>query len=446
MYARVAAVAAIAVVTMLVTSCSPAAESNDGGPVPVTALLIGYPDDDGIDADTGDDVPGILQLQDAFNDVHDDVELTIVNIPWGEGSTGYAAKTEAMIQANEACVYEMPAAQDYGRRGFLTNLDELIAADDDFTNVWGDQLETARESSPTGDLWYIPSNTGIRVINWDAQIFDDFGVEPLSQTPTLDEIAEKAEELTGINPRTGEQNYGYWYQGKYTVWQFLAIAHAYGAEWGETNDDGTMSIDWDTPEYLGALEWFVDVSQYAPDGALASDAMPDGFLTDTNVVGIIPEGEAGYFLQSFINDPSLAERYRTSFNLKGSDGLGGLNSVTPVTISADCETPEEAFTALKWLAGSDESQKYYFDSLGRLPVTDGSAEALPEVDALPDGEVILMQSLTAEAMYPWAAEDPRWALQTALEAALAGTLSPADALKQAQTETELWLSDQGLNQ
>lgn len=443
---RVTAAGAVGVSLLLLAACGTPQGSETSGVVEVTALTIGYPDEDGVDATSGGPIPGIRSLEDAFNAAHDDIELKIVNIPWGEGSTGYAAKTEAMIQAEEACVYEMPAAQDYGRRGFLRNLDDLISADAGFENVWGPQLDTARESSADGSLWYIPSNTGERVINWDAKIFQDWGVEPLSKEPTLEEIAEKAPKLTGINPVTGEQNYGYWYQGKYAVWQFLAIAHSLGAEWGEVKEDGTMSIDWNTPEYLEALEWMTEMARYAPQGALASEAMPDGFLTDTNVVGIIPEGEAGYFLNTFKVKPDLSERFRTSYNLKGDDGLGGLSGVTPVTISADCETPAEAFTVLKWLAGSKESQKYYYDSLGRLPVTADGAEALPEVAALTDGDVILGQPLTAEAMYPWASEDPRWALQSALEATLAGTLSPAEALTQAQTETEVWLSDQGLNE
>ena len=52
------------------------------------------------------------------------------------------------------------------------------------------------------------------------------------------------------------------------------------------------------------------------------------------------------------------------------------------------------------------------------------------------------QPLTAEPVYPWAAQQPRWSVQAALEAALAGTMTPADALKQAQKETADWLAQQ----
>jgi ABC-type glycerol-3-phosphate transport system substrate-binding protein len=203
-----------------------------------------------------------------------------------------------------------------------------------------------------------------------------------------------------------------------------------------------MHIDWNTPEYLKALQWLVDMAKYAPAGALASDGMPDGFLTDDNVVAIIPEGEQGYFIQPLIANPDLQQRFRSSFNLRGADGIGGLNTVSPMAMAASCENKDAAWTALKWLAGSAEAEKYYFDSNGRIPVSDTGAQALPQIASFPDGDVVLTQPQFAEAPYPWASDQPRWSLQNALEASLAGTATPADALAQAQKETEDWLSQQ----
>ena len=410
----------------------------------VKVLMIGYPDQDGIDPATALQIPGIGNLEAQFETANPTVDLQIVNIPWGSGATGYSPKTEAMIQAQEACLYEMPGAAGFGRRGYLVNLDAMIAKDPDFENVWGSRLDLARSWGPANpeSLWYLPNNTGVRVINWDAKLFKDWGVEPLSAQPTLAEIEQKAIATTGVNPVTGEANFGYWYQGKYAVWQFLAIAHAMGADWGTVNADGSMSVDWDTPEYVAALEWFVKMSKYAPDGALAGDGMPQGFLTDQNVVSIIPEGEAGYFLLPLIAQPELRERFRVSSNLKGADGRGGLNSLSPIGMAASCQNQDAAWVALKWLAGSPEAQKYYFDSIGRLPVVDGGEQYVPSIAELPDGKIIVGEPASAEAVYPWAAAQPRWALQTALEAALAGGVSPAEALATAQKETSDWLVEQ----
>jgi len=409
----------------------------------VTLLTIGYPDKDTVDANTGATAPGIDKLEAAFEKANPDIDLVITNIPWGEGATGYAPKTEAMVQANQSCLYEMPGAASFAKRGLLQSLDDLIAKDGDFKNVWGKQLEVDKVWGPDGQhLYYIPDNTGERVVNWDATLFADYGVEPLSKHPTLDEIATKAKALTGKDPKTGKQTYGYWYQGKYIVWQFLTIAHAMGANWGAIDQNGKMTVNWDTPGYLKALQWLVDMSKYAPSGALASDGMPDGFLSDDNVVAIIPEGEAGYYIQPLIANPALQKRFRSSFNLRGPDGVGGVNTTTPLAMAASCPNKAAAWTALKWLAGSEEAESYYFLSLGRLPAADTGAKALPLLAAFPDADVVLTQPQFAEATYPWAASQPRFALQNAIEAAIAGTLSPADALKQAQKETADWLAKQ----
>lgn len=424
----------------VVVTATPAPVSGE-----VKVMLIGKPEEDGIDAITGAPIPGVQQLEAMFEAAYPTIDMQIINVPWGSGSTTYSAKTESMIQAQEACVYHMPGAFAYGRRGYLENLDTLIAADPTFEDVWpGDYLEQWRGWGPGNpdNQWALPYSGGNRVIHYDAVLFEQWGVEPLSLHPTLEEIQEKAAAMTGINPVTGEQNYGYWYQGKYINWQFQAIAHALGATWGTVNADGTWTIDWDTPEYLAALEWLVMMNQYAPPGALAADAMPEGFLTDSNVVAIIPEGETGYYLSPFVANPALQERYRTVYNLQGPDGLGGLFIADPLAMATSCPNKEAAWVVMKWLAGSAESQQYNFDSGGNLPVIAGAAESIPAFANLLDADAILNQNAFAERRYPWASSEPRWALQAAIEGALAGTLTPAEALAQAQAETEAWLAAQ----
>lgn len=423
----------------------PAGPAKPSGVVKV--LLIGKPDEDSKDPVTGKEVPGIKHLEEMFEAKFPDIDMQITNIPWGSGSTGYGPKTEAMIQGQEACVYLMPGAFDYGRRGYLQNLDVMIKNDPTFQDVWeGDNLEQWRGWGPSNpdNQWGLPYSGGNRVIQYDAKLFEDWGVEPLSLHPTLDEIKTKAEKMTGINPKTGEQNYGYWYQGKYTSWQFQAIAHALGANWGKVNDDGTWTINWNTPEYLKGLEWLVEMAKYAPPGALASDAMPEGFLTDKNVVAIIPEGETGYYLQPFISTPGLDKRFRTVFNVTGPDGKGGLFIADPLTMAASCDNKPAAWEVMKWLAGSPESQRYNFDSGGNLPVikVEEAKKAIPELANLTDADAILGQNGQAEKRYPWASSQPRFSLQAMIEAAIAGTMTPADALAQAQKETDEWLKQQ----
>lgn len=452
--------AVLAMAALMVSACGSTAASNPpapsaaGSPSAATSqaatasgevkvLLIGKPDEDGKDPLTGNPIPGVKHLEEMFEAANPGIDLQIVNIPWGSGATGYAVKTQSMIQAQEACVYHMPGAFDFGAQGYLENLDRWMADDASFKDVWpGDYLEQWRGWGPGNpeNQWALPYTGGNRVIHYDSVLFQQWGVEPLSLHPTLDEIKDKAAKLTGKNPVTGEQNYGYWYQGKYLNWQFQAIAHALGATWGQVNPDGSWTINWDTPEYLAALQWLVDMAKYAPPGALASDAMPEGFLTDSNVVGIIPEGETGYYLLPFVADAKVAERFRTVYNLQGPDGKGGLFIADPVAMAASCPNKEAAWVVMKWLTMSPESQKYNFDSGGNLPVIQSAADDIPALGKLIDADPILNQNASAERRYPWASSEPRWSLQAAIEAALAGTMTPKQALEQAQKETEDWLA------
>ena len=60
-----------------------------------------------------------------------------------------------MVQANEACIYHMPAVLDYAKQGMLQDLDVLIAQDPTFEDVWeGNFLENAKAwmpDNPNGD-------------------------------------------------------------------------------------------------------------------------------------------------------------------------------------------------------------------------------------------------------------------------------------------------------
>jgi len=410
----------------------------------VTLLLVGFPDEDTKDPTTGAPIPGVGHLHDMFEAAYPSINLTIINIPWGEGSTNYTAKTTSMLQNNEACVYLMPGAYDFGHQGLVEDLNPWVEKTPGIAQAFlGDSIHAYEGWSPDSPhaLLGIPYTGGTRVIHYDSKLFQDWGVEPLSLHPTLQEIHDKAVAMTGNNPVTGEQNYGYWYQGKYINWQFQVIAHAMGANWGKVNDDGTWTITWDTPEYLAALKWLVEMSKYAPPGALAADAMPEGFLTDSNVVGIIPEGEPGYYLTAFISDPTLAQRFRTTYNVAGPDGKGGLFATDPLSMAKSCDNKDAAWQVMQWLTTSKEAQRYNFEQ-GNTPVIADGESVVPEVAALPDADPILHQNSIAEPRYPWAASQPRWSLQSAIEGALAGTLSPEDALKQAQKETDDWLAQQ----
>jgi ABC-type glycerol-3-phosphate transport system substrate-binding protein len=91
---------------------------------------------------------------------------------------------------------------------------------------------------------------------------------------------------------------------------------------------------------------------------------------------------------------------------------------------------------MKWLAGSPESQQYNFVSGGHLPVIADAAKLIPQLGTLLDADPILNQNGLAEPRFVWAATEPRFDLQTQLQAVLAGTTTPEKALATAQKQNK----------
>ena len=109
------ALAATAIVGSGVVAQSPAAVDLGPATGDVTALMIGWPDRTASTPRPASPPWASSTLKELFEAKHPDINLNIVNIPYGAGAADYGPKTESMIQANEACVYEMPGSYDYAK-------------------------------------------------------------------------------------------------------------------------------------------------------------------------------------------------------------------------------------------------------------------------------------------------------------------------------------------
>src|SRR6266545_2929509 len=81
----------------VVVTATPAPASGE-----VKVLLIGKPDEDSIDPVTGANIPGIQQLKDEFEAANPNIDMQIINIPWGSGATGYGPKDRKSTRLNSS--------------------------------------------------------------------------------------------------------------------------------------------------------------------------------------------------------------------------------------------------------------------------------------------------------------------------------------------------------
>src|SRR5687768_8593241 len=65
----------------VVVTATPAPASGE-----VKVLLIGKPDEDSIDPVSGANIPGVMQLETMFETSNPNIDMQIINIPWGSGA------------------------------------------------------------------------------------------------------------------------------------------------------------------------------------------------------------------------------------------------------------------------------------------------------------------------------------------------------------------------
>ena len=164
--------------------------------------------DDFTDPISGASLQGCHVLEEEFEKEHPDIDLQYIFMGWDD----YQKKTQSMMVAGEADVYQAPGIEALASQGLLEPLQPYIDRDGYDISVYMDgQVDGWKVVGPEDtepQIYGLPLIADTRYITYDKQLFDEWGVEYLSEEPTVEEILEKAAQLTGINPVSGEQNYG----------------------------------------------------------------------------------------------------------------------------------------------------------------------------------------------------------------------------------------------
>ena len=253
------------------------------------------------------------QLKEAFPNV--DVEFNAV--PWDNAS----AKMQTILMSGGTDLFTMGGAfqPEYFKEGLSQSLNPFIEADTEFVyednfpaNFRTHQNCTSYDGK---DLLTLPWDVGNRIIIYDATIFEQWGVEPLSEKPTPEEVLEKAAQMTGTNPVTGKQNYGLYYAANNLNMDYLIPLNEYygGKECeGAWDDPGSWTWHMDTDEYAKAVQWLVDAAKFVPAAATTGQGA-ENWGTDDNDIAIYLSGNGAKMVSRIVQDPSLEEELTTRF-------------------------------------------------------------------------------------------------------------------------------------
>lgn len=397
------------------------------------------------DADTtnpvsGQKVVGVHYLEEAFEEMHPGVDVEFILMGWDS----YTQKTIVMAQANEADVFQAPGIATLAAQDLMEPLAPYIEKDNFDLGMYIDnQVEgwMAMGSQDTElQIYGLPFIGDTRYISYDKELFDDWGVEYLSLHPSLDELMTKGKAMTGKNPKTGEMNYGLRFMGgKYAADTAMNISEELGNIWGSGFKWSEMTINFDTPEMIQAVQWMTDIQAYCPPGNLARQGDEKLYTPDNNIA-INLHDHPGTLKK--IEALGWNERIGISFLFKNKEeNMGNMFAGSPACMGANSKVKDIAWEWLKFTA-SETYQKYFWDQYRSLPTTKAALQwdsitALPQVATVID----TMGSLWVPR-YPYRSSQPRTIIGRQVEKAMLGDVTPTQAMTEAQTETENWLKEQ----
>ena len=430
----------ILVVLALTLGVTAAAESPTGH---VRVQLIGnFSMEDTTDQTTGVTKTGLHVIKEDFESKHPGITLEFIIMGWDD----YVKKTQTMILANEADVFQVPGISMMSDMDVLEPLQPYIDRDGfDLTQYFDGQVDGWKIMGPNDaepTIYALPFLGDTRYICYDKTIFDQWGVEHLSEPPTVEAILEKAKAMTGVNPVTGQQNYGVMWRGVDTDDTVVNLAEALGGTWGEGLRFSELTYHFNSPEMVQALEIMQELAACAPEGMMANAGGENFGLLEGNDVAINLRAMPSVLRNAKVL--GVDSQYGVSYLFVNEEtGKGGMFAGSPFAIGKTSQVKDAAWEFLKYTA-SDFFQQYVWNHC--------SSEGLPCVKSALNFQgvagdeqyqlVLNSMSYLWTPRYPYRSVTPRGSLQSAIQSALNGSMEVQAALDQAQAEAEAWSSEQ----
>ncbi|MFO8044749.1 MAG: ABC transporter substrate-binding protein [Halomonas sp.] len=310
--------------------------------------------------------------------------------------------------------------------------DEVIETDEEREWLEGFYPGLMENGQLDGMTYGIPFQRSTIVLYWNKDAFEAAGLDPETPPETWDDMARMA---AAVREASNGEQWGVMVPSTgYPYWMFQAFAFQNGHRL--MSEDGT-DVYFDNPAAIEALEYWVSL-------ATEHDAMPDGTI------------EWGTLRQNFI-EQSTAMIWHTTGNLtavrneadfdfgvamlpmktqRGSPTGGGNFYLFK---DASEEEQRAAMTFIRWMTDPQRAAAWSIET-GYMGVSPAAyeTEALRDyIERFPPAAVARdqLEHGTAE-LSTYQGGRVRRALDNAVQAALTGQMTPAEALAQAQAEAD----------
>ncbi|GHE22945.1 ABC transporter substrate-binding protein [Halomonas urumqiensis] len=310
--------------------------------------------------------------------------------------------------------------------------DEVIETDEQ--REWLDSFYPGlmENGQVDGQTYGIPFQRSTIVLYWNKDAFEAAGLDPETPPETWDEMAEMA---SAVHEASDGEQWGVMVPSTgYPYWMFQAFAFQNGHRL--MSDDGT-EVYFDDPAAIEALEYWVSLAD-------EHDAMPDGAIEWGTLRQNFLEQSTAMIWHSTGNLTAVRNDAEFDFGVamlpmktqRGSPTGGGNFYLFKDSSEAE---QQAAMTFIQWMTDPERAAAWSIETgyMGVSPAAYDTEALRDYVESFPPAAVARdqLEHGTAE-LSTYQGGRIRRALDNAVQAALTGQMSAAEALAQAQAEAD----------
>ncbi len=383
----------------------------------------------------------LMDAFDTYEEVAPNIDLQLDYVSYGDKDTKYA--TEIAAGAGPDVIHlHAYSLRSFIERDFLHELDSFIQAEggESFLEPWYPQtLELMRHE----DTYYaIPGDFMSMALFYNANLFEEAGLDPDQPPETWGEFLEYAQALT--QDRDGDGQIDTWGFGTIGAispgfeLRFTPILFSHGGEY--LNEDNTCSA-LHTPEAREAFTFFVELFTehgVIPPGVTAQNAgTVREQMANEQIAMLLGSGWTAPIVDSVNPDLNAFETLRVA-DVPVKEGADPEFTTTAWlsawAINPNTEHPEEAWELVKFITAEPQEQQWFDDARVTSARQDVS-EAYEPLTSDKFAQAIAGQ-LPKAKFVPQIKEWPQIieTVNSAAQAAFTGDKTPEQALEDAHNE------------
>ncbi len=315
-------------------------------------------------------------------------------------------------------------------------IDTFISTDEDRAWLAGFMPAYLASAQVDGHLWSVPFQRSTAVMYYNKDLFAAAGLDPNQPPRTWDEMVEFGKALTIRDASGNVTQYGLGIPSSMNAvhWLFGALVAQNG---GRLSSEDGLHTFFDTPEVIGALQFFDDLSKehgIQPPGILEWGTTPSDFLQGRLAMAWHTTGNLGNIRTNATFEFGVAPY---PGNPEPASVLGGGNLY--IFSGATEEQQKAAFEFTKFMT-SPELLADWGVQTGYVAPRDDSweTETLRNfVAEVPQAGVARLQIPdSVPEISTFEAARINQVLNTAIQAALTGDKTPEQAMRDAQAEAD----------